>query len=85
MNEPKPIESEKRGGSCAPAAYAAIAKRRGFEFWAESVTVLKSTPNGWRVRWETGPHRGRAVNITERNWSIKPNSTAAADLTWTRS
>lgn len=50
-------------------------RRFGWHNWQESATLIKTTKNGWRIRWETGLHRGKTVNLTRRNWEVKPVET----------
>jgi len=56
----------------AADGYAAFIRRFGWHNWQEAVTVLNQTKTGWRVRYETGLHKGKVCNVTHRNWEIMP-------------
>jgi hypothetical protein len=66
-------EHEAKSGSLlAPSGgYAAFIRRKGWHNWQESVTVIRDTPNGWRIRWETGYKTGKCATVTKRNWQIE--------------
>jgi hypothetical protein len=71
MSEPKPNASEKRAAVAQLCRWAAFIRRKGWHNWQESVTVIRDTPNGWRIRWETGYKIGKCATVTRRNWEIE--------------
>ena len=62
------------GASLQQPGCAALVRRIGWHDWQEAATLIKTTKNGWRIRWDTGLHRGKTVNLTKRNWVVKPHN-----------
>ncbi len=70
MNSLEQSESANRR-SPASGGYAAFIRRKGWHNWQQAVTVIRDTPNGWRIRWETGFKSGKCATVTKRNWEIE--------------
>ena len=72
------IEQDSKPPAIPPlppaTACAALVRRIGWHNWQEAATLIKTTKNGWRVRWETGYRTGKTVNLTNRNWVVKQHN-----------
>jgi hypothetical protein len=76
MDERKRIDDWLRGRGLITTRYRGrwrkvLVRRRGWH-WPETATLLKTTTNGWRVRFESGPRAGKTVNLTRRCWVVSP-------------
>jgi len=62
MNTPTPTPALPFGN--------VLIRRKGWHNWQEAGTLIKTTKNGWRIRWETGLWTGMTRNLTKRNWEV---------------
>lgn len=53
------------------SGFTVLVRRRGWHNWQEGATLIKTTKNGWRIRWETGFRMGKTANLTRRNWDVQ--------------
>lgn len=68
----KPKRVTRRSNSMTTNTYKGFIRRKGWHNWQEAVTVIRETPNGWRIRWESGYKTGKCATVTRRNWEVEP-------------